>query len=102
MTISEIISKNYDRLHNHCIADVAVSQSRTEEDILNDVCVTALRKFKDNDIDEEEGMQYLWRNLAMERHFQYNRKKNELLIYMECPEAFSEGIEMEDPEFPPN
>ena len=47
MTIGEIITKYYDELHEKCETDVAVSMSRTGEDILQDVCITAMRKFKE-------------------------------------------------------
>jgi hypothetical protein len=88
MTINEIISKHYDELHKSCTNDKAISQGRTEEDILNDVCVTAIRKYKNHQIEEEEGLTYLKKNLAAEKHFQYNRKKGEIVIYMENPEGY--------------
>lgn len=81
MKISEIISKYYDTLHKEVNGELVISQSRTTEDILQDVCITALRKYKDNDITEEEGLNYLKKTLFTEKHFSWNRKKNEILVY---------------------
>jgi hypothetical protein len=60
-----------------------ISLSKTEEDILQDVCVTAMRKFKDKDISEKEGMDYLKLTLYNEQHFQINRKKKDKVIFVE-------------------
>lgn len=87
MTISSIISKHYDELHRGCSDDKAISQGRTEEDILQDVCVTAMRKYKSREIEEDEGLAYLKKNLAAEKHFQYNRKKGEMLYFTDQPEG---------------
>lgn len=94
MTINDVITKYYDELHASCTGDKVISQSRTEEDILNDVCMTAIRKFKRSTITEEEGIAYLRKNIAAEKHFQYNRKKGEILIYVDNPTAsFDKGID---------
>lgn len=82
MTINEIIEKHYNKLYSYCVKNnVVVSQSRTPEDILQDVCLTALRKFKNENITEEDGLKYLKKNIFTEKHFQYSRKKNELIIF---------------------
>lgn len=83
MTINEIISKHYDELHKFCSADKVISLSKTEEDILQDVCVTAMRKFKNDNITELEGMDYLKLTLWNEQHFQISRKKKDKVIFME-------------------
>lgn len=81
MKISEIISKYYDTLHKEVNGELVISQSRTTEDILQDVCITALRKYKNIDIAEEEGLAYLKKTLFTEKHFSWNRKKGEILVY---------------------
>lgn len=82
MLISEIITKHYDKLYKYCVNDnKVISQGRTPEDILQDVCVTALRKFGNEDIEEETGLGYLKKTIYTEKHFQYSRKKNELVIF---------------------
>lgn len=81
MKIQQVISKHYNTLHKEVDGELVISQGRTSEDILQDVCITALRKFKDQDISEEEGLIYLKKTLFTEKHFSWNRKKSEIVIY---------------------
>ena len=83
MTISDIIEKHYDTLKKEVNGEKVISHSKTSEDILQDVCLTALRKYKNTDISEEEGLTYLKKTLFTEKHFSWNRKKTDILIYME-------------------
>lgn len=82
MTISDIISKHYDTLKKEVNGELVISHSKTSEDILQDVCLTALRKYKNTDISEEEGLTYLKKTLFTEKHFSWNRKKTDILVYM--------------------
>ena len=81
MTISDIIDKHYNTLKKEVNGELVISQGRTTEDILQDVCLTALRKFKSYTITEEEGLSYLKKTLFTEKHFSWNRKKNEILVF---------------------
>lgn len=81
MKISEIIENNYYTLHKEVNGELVISQGRTTEDILQDVCITALRKYKNQDIEEEEGLSYLKKTLFTEKHFSWNRKKNEIIVF---------------------
>ena len=83
MTISDIISKHFDTLKKEVNGEKVISHSKTSEDILQDVCLTALRKYKNTDISEEEGLTYLKKTLFTEKHFSWNRKKTDILVYME-------------------
>ena len=83
MTIKDIISKNYNYLHGFCTADKVISLSLTEEDILHNVCLTAMRKYKDGEIEEREGMDYLKLTLYIEQQRQTSRKKKDRLEYVE-------------------
>ena len=83
MSIGEIISAHYDELHEKCNSDMVVSLGRTGEDILQDVCVTALRKYKGKDIDDNEGLTYLKKTLFTEQHFQKARLKGEIVSYVD-------------------
>ena len=83
MTISDIIEKHYDTLKKEVNGEKVISHSKTSEDILQDVCLTALRKYKNTDISEEEGLTYLKKTLFTEKHFSWNRKKSDILVYME-------------------
>ena len=82
MTISDIISKHYDTLKKEVNGELVISHSKTSEDILQDVCLTALRKYKNTDISEEEGLTYLKKTLFTEKHFSWNRKKTDIMVYM--------------------
>lgn len=82
MTINDIIEKHYKNLYNICVKhNKVISQGRTPEDLFNDVCLTALRKFKQDTITELDGLSYLKKTLYTENKFQYNRIKNELVIF---------------------
>jgi hypothetical protein len=81
MTINDIITKWYAILHKEVNGELVISQGRTTEDILQDVCLTAMRKYRDADIEEEEGLSYLKKTLFTEKHFSWNRKKNEILVF---------------------
>ena len=82
MLISDIISKHYDTLKKEVNGEKVISHSKTSEDILQDVCLTALRKYKNTDISEEEGLSYLKKTLFTEKHFSWNRKKTDIMVYM--------------------
>ena len=82
MTISDIIEKHYDTLKKEVNGELVISHSKTSEDILQDVCLTALRKYKNTDITEEEGLTYLKKTLFTEKHFSWNRKKTDIMVYM--------------------
>lgn len=82
MLISDIITKHYDTLKKEVNGELVISHSKTSEDILQDVCLTALRKYKNTDISEEEGLSYLKKTLFTEKHFSWNRKKSDILVYM--------------------
>ena len=81
MKIHDILSKWYDTLHKEVSGELVISQGRTTEDILQDVCITAMRKYKDHDIEEDEGLAYLKKTLYTEKHFSWNRKKGEILVF---------------------
>lgn len=83
MTIKSIIETHYNYLHNFCTVDKVISLSKTEEDILHDVLITAMRKFKDKDITEAEGMSYLKLTLYNEQLMQTRRICKDKLVFVE-------------------
>lgn len=92
MTIHDIIEKYYNSLQREVNGELVISQGRTSEDILQDVCITAMRKYKDTNIEEEEGLSYLKKTLYAEKHFSWNRKKNDILVFMdELPDIIDSG-----------
>lgn len=90
MTINDIITRHYDELRAKVNAEVVVSLGRTGEDILQDVCITAMRKFRDKQIDEDEGLSYLKKTLFTEQHFQLARLKREIVIYTDSIEDIAD------------
>ena len=80
MTINQIITKYYKELQSLCKDDVAVANGKTEYDLLNDVCLTALRKYKNTEITEDAGKEYLYKTLIREKHFQYKRIDNRIIF----------------------
>ena len=81
MKIGDVITKYFDQLHNEVNGELVISQGRTTEDIFQDVCITAIRKYKDSDVDEEEALNYLKKTLFTEMHFSWNRKKGEIITF---------------------
>ena len=74
MTISDIITKHYDTLKKEVNGELVISHSKTSEE---------LRKNRNTDISEEEGLSYLKKTLFTEKHFSWNRKKTDIMVYMD-------------------
>lgn len=88
MTINEIIEKYHEKLFSMVKRrDVVVSLNQTSEDVYQNVIVTAIKKYRDTDIDEMEGYRYLEKSLKAELHYQYNKISTieVSLDDMECP-----------------
>ena len=80
MKINEVIEKHYGELSGMCWnCDKIISQTKTSEDIFQDVIVVALNKYKNKDIDEETALDYIKKTLLLEFHFQPKRQDN--IIY---------------------
>lgn len=93
MTIQQVITSNYYRLKSKCHNDYKViSLSRTSEDILQDVCLTAMRKFKGKDIEEQIGVEYLEKTLYYELRFQRNRVDTRV-VYTDNLTEYDKGDE---------
>lgn len=74
MKINDIITKYFLELKSKCHNDDRViSMGRTSEDVLQDVCLTAVRKYRNKDVNEQEGLTYLLKTLFYELKFQRNR-----------------------------
>ena len=88
MTIAEIITKYYGEFKKILKdPDRMVAEGKTDEDYLQDVCMTALKKYKNRDIDELEGAEYLFKNLRMEMKFKYHRKDKNITYIEDTPEV---------------
>ena len=84
MTINTIIEKHYSELQSMCWdTDKTISQSKTSDDVFQDVIVTALKKYRNKEIDEEEGLKYIKDNFCLEMHFQPKREDKVKIVYMD-------------------
>ena len=88
MRIAEVIEKHYPTFRKMCKRKHTVlNEHLTSEDILQNVMLMAVNKFKDKEISEDEGYDYIKRSLAMELFF--NKKKvNDIETLIEdevCP-----------------
>ena len=89
MKIQEVMTKNFKELDTMCRKrNIVVSCHKTSEDVFQDVMVMALNKYKDKDITEKEGMDYLVKSLCMEFKFQKAKIDNREVFMDEvkdCP-----------------
>lgn len=91
MVVSEIISKHYVELFKAIPnKDTIVSMDRDGQDLFHDCLITALRKFKDSNITEDEGLEYIKKTIGAEIFFNPKRLKNEKIIYMESTPDISD------------
>ena len=81
MGISEVITKHYHELRVYVKhPDVSVENGNTQEDVFQNVMVTAIKKYK-GDVDEAEALYYLKMTLGAEMFFQVRKKKRDLLLF---------------------
>ena len=84
MKIGAIIEKHYNTLEGLVkLSETPVYGSMSTEDIFQNCILTALKKYGNRDITEEEGLEYLKKTILTETHFAYRRKKNEKLLFVE-------------------
>ena len=82
MNINEIITKHADEIYSMPRnKSVIISQEKTSEDVVQDVLLTAIKKFGRKNITEEEGWKYIYDHICLELFFQKKRKGD--LVYME-------------------
>ena len=75
MKISEIIQKNYEELLDRCRKYNSAEEIRCPEDVLHDILLTAITKYKDKEVDEEEVIHYLKRSLYFDSLHYFSRDK---------------------------
>lgn len=82
MSIEEVITKHYDEFINMVRnPDLVIEDSRTSEDIFEDVMLLSCKKYKGKDVSEEEAYDYVRSTLLLEWYFAPKRKKKEKIIY---------------------
>lgn len=82
MQIGQIITKHYNELSGMVRnPDVTIENGNTSEDIFQSAIVTVLKKYKDQDITDEEGFEYAKKTVLTELFFCYKRKGRDMLIF---------------------
>jgi hypothetical protein len=75
MTIREVVTKHYCELLSKCTkTDIALYAGRTSEDLLGDAVLTAINKFGDAQIEEQDGYDYLRKTFLESCFFAYKKK----------------------------
>lgn len=78
MKIQQILDRHYKEFLDMCTnKDTIIYGGLTSEDILQNVCITAIRKFGDEEIEEEDGYKYIKDTLLLECFFSFKRKKKD-------------------------
>lgn len=93
MKISEIVEKEYPRLLKMCTrTDCAIYGGKTSEDLLGEAVLTAMKKFGEEDIDEEEGSAYLQKTFLESCLFSWKKKSYPEEKMMEYIAEYPQGI----------
>ena len=84
MKVRECLEKYYPVLCSTCRnLEQVIYDSKTCEDILNDIIISAIRKYADKDMDEEELFQNIKKQFLLELKFSWKRRGAEKLVYFE-------------------
>lgn len=87
MKMSDIISKYYQELYDMLREkDSMISEAKTDEDHLQDVCLMALKVWKDKEVEEEEGKAYLVKSLLMALKFKRKRINRNVQSFEDLPD----------------
>lgn len=74
-------------------SDVPVYCGLMTDDILQNCFLTAINKYKENDVDEITALEYLRRNISNEIKFSYRRKERDKLVFVENVIAYDKAEE---------
>lgn len=87
MRINDIVNKYYDHFLGLCTRkDTAIYGGKTSEDLLGEAVLTALNKFKDMEIEEQEGYDYLQKTFLESCLFAWKKKcgpEEKMIEYIE-------------------
>lgn len=84
MTINDVIEKHFRQLQSLAKpSDIPVYNGYMIEDIFQSCFITAIKKFKDEDVDENTALEYLKRTILNEVKFSYRRKSKDRLLLVE-------------------
>ena len=85
MTIGEIITAHFNEFSGMVKnADIVIEEGNTYEDIFQNVMMTALKKYKDKEVDENEGLEYIKKTFLLEVFFSPKRKNRDMLVFTDA------------------
>ena len=85
MTIGEIITKHFNEFSGMVKnADIVIEEGNTYEDIFQNVMMTALKKYKGKEVDENEGLEYIKKTFLLEVFFSPKRKNRDMLVFTDA------------------
>lgn len=84
MDINQIINKHFKTLKSLVKSSpVPIYNGFMDEDIFQSCILTAINKYHNEQVDENEGLEYLKRIILNETKFSYRKKKRDKLILVE-------------------
>lgn len=85
MTIGEIITTHFNEFSGMVKnTDIVIEEGNTYEDIFQNVMMTALKKYKDKEVDENEGLEYIKKTFLLEVFFSPKRKNRDMLVFTDA------------------
>ena len=85
MTIGEIITAHFNEFSGMVKnTDIVIEEGNTYEDIFQNVMMTALKKYKGKEVDENEGLEYIKKTFLLEVFFSPKRKKRDMLVFTDA------------------
>lgn len=75
MKINDILASAYTSLINICRDTRVINEGKTCDDYINDVVLQALRKYRNKNVEWEEGYEYLTSNIYLELYFSKKRPR---------------------------
>ena len=85
MTIGEIITAHFNEFSGMVKnTDIVIEEGNTYEDIFQNVMMTALKKYKDKEVDENEGLEYIKKTFLLEVFFSPKRKNRDMLVFTDA------------------
>ena len=85
MTIGEIITAHFNEFSGMVKnTDIVIEEGNTYEDIFQNVMMTALKKYKDKEVDENEGVEYIKKTFLLEVFFSPKRKNRDMLVFTDA------------------
>lgn len=93
MKIHDIVAKHYPHFLRLCTrTDTAIYGGKTSEDLLGEAVVTALNKFGNREIEEQEGFDYLQKTFLESCLFAWKKKSYPEERLIEFVDSYPSGL----------